>query len=52
MRKIGYLFLSLYFLLLSLVSVIPSLVVPHSLMSGLAFGAGLGILFDYFKQGK
>jgi hypothetical protein len=46
MRKIGYIALSLYLLLVSLLSFIPNLIVPSSLMTGLALIASFGIFLD------
>lgn len=46
MRKIGYLALSLYLLLVSLSAVIASLMIPNIIMAALAFIASLGIFLD------
>jgi len=49
-RKIGYLALSMYLLLVSLSAVIPNLMVPNTLMALIAFIASLGIFLDIFVE--
>lgn len=45
-QKIGYLALSLYLLLVSLLAIVPNLIIPNTLMAALAFIASLGIFLD------
>lgn len=45
-RRIGLISISMYLLLVSLVSTIPSLLVPSSLMALLAFIAALCLFID------
>ncbi len=46
MRKIGYLALSLYLLLVGLLSLIPNLIVPSGFMTVLVLIASFGIFLD------
>lgn len=46
MRKIGYIALSIYLLLVSLIATIPGLLIPTTLMALLAFVAALFIFID------
>lgn len=47
-KKFTYMCVSFYFLLTSLIAVIPGLLIPSKLMAGLAFFAGLGFFMMAF----
>lgn len=47
-KRFTYLSVSLYFLLTSLIALVPGLLIPSKLMAGLAFLAGLGFFLMTF----
>ena len=52
MRKIGYLALCLYLLLVALIAIIPNLLIPSMLLAVLALIASFGIFLDICDSHK